>query len=283
MSSERADGTCGGGLLFVVSAPRAPARRRWSSGWCRSCPDLALSRSYTSRAGRGRAKPTASTIISLPATRFEDDGRGGRLPRVGGRLRQLLRHLRGRHRARARGRARPGARDRRPGRPAGADAVPGTVGVFVLPPSFAVLEQRLRGRSKDTEEAMQRRLRPRATRSPPSSSTTTWSSTTSSTPASSGCARSCWPSGRGCGRCERRPKRLCRRLSRDRRVNQRRVSVIDRSTTNAFEFVISPARAPGSCWRAARRGRRAATRWCELAQKEVREGKVAKVAGRAAE
>jgi guanylate kinase len=33
-----------------------------------------------------------------------------------------------------------------------------TVGIFVMPPSFAVLEQRLRGRSKDTEEAMQRRL-----------------------------------------------------------------------------------------------------------------------------
>jgi guanylate kinase len=31
--------------------------------------------------------------------------------------------------------------------------------VFVLPPSFEVLEQRLRGRSKDPEEAMQRRLR----------------------------------------------------------------------------------------------------------------------------
>jgi len=34
----------------------------------------------------------------------------------------------------------------------------GTIGVFVLPPSFDVLEQRLRGRSKDTEDAMQRRL-----------------------------------------------------------------------------------------------------------------------------
>jgi guanylate kinase len=33
-----------------------------------------------------------------------------------------------------------------------------TVGVFVLPPSFEVLEQRLRGRSKDPEAAMQRRL-----------------------------------------------------------------------------------------------------------------------------
>jgi guanylate kinase len=35
---------------------------------------------------------------------------------------------------------------------------PGTVGVFVLPPSFAIRERRLRGRSADTEEAMQRRL-----------------------------------------------------------------------------------------------------------------------------
>jgi len=30
--------------------------------------------------------------------------------------------------------------------------------VFVLPPSFAVLEQRLRGRSKDPEAAIRRRL-----------------------------------------------------------------------------------------------------------------------------
>ena len=36
------------------------------------------------------------------------------------------------------------------------------VGIFVLPPSFEVLEQRLRGRSKDSEEAMQRRLAGRA-------------------------------------------------------------------------------------------------------------------------
>jgi guanylate kinase len=33
-----------------------------------------------------------------------------------------------------------------------------TSAIFVMPPSFAVLEQRLRGRSKDSEAAIQRRL-----------------------------------------------------------------------------------------------------------------------------
>ena len=33
-----------------------------------------------------------------------------------------------------------------------------TIGVFVLPPTFAALEQRLRGRSKDSEEAIRKRL-----------------------------------------------------------------------------------------------------------------------------
>ena len=33
-----------------------------------------------------------------------------------------------------------------------------TTAIFVMPPSFEVLEQRLRGRSKDSEEAIQRRL-----------------------------------------------------------------------------------------------------------------------------
>ena len=35
---------------------------------------------------------------------------------------------------------------------------PGATSIFVMPPSFPVREQRLRGRSKDSEEAIQRRL-----------------------------------------------------------------------------------------------------------------------------
>lgn len=37
--------------------------------------------------------------------------------------------------------------------------VPEAVGVFVLPPSFAMLEERLRGRGTDSEESIARRLR----------------------------------------------------------------------------------------------------------------------------
>jgi guanylate kinase len=35
---------------------------------------------------------------------------------------------------------------------------PDVIGVFMLPPSFEVLEHRLRGRSQDTEDAIHRRL-----------------------------------------------------------------------------------------------------------------------------
>ncbi len=176
-------------------------------------PDLALSRSYTSRAVRpGETDGIDYNFITR--ARFEEMIAAERLPRVGGRLRQPLRHLRRGRRARA-GAGRDlvlvidvqGARQVRV-------RCPDTVGVFVLPPSFEVLEQRLRGRSKDSEEAMQRRLRPRATKSPRSSSTTTSSSTTSSTRASSGCARSCWRSGRGCGRCASPAERIVRVVQR---------------------------------------------------------------------
>ena len=158
-------------------------------------------RGPTRRGRAGRAKPTGWTIISLPAT-LRGDGRRRRVPRVGGRVRQPLRHRApARRRARLGGGRRPRARHRRAGRAAGArSGATDTVGVFVLPPSFEVLEQRLRGRSKDSEEAMQRRLRRRATKWRRSPNTTTSSSTTSSRRASIACAPSSSPSARGSAR-----------------------------------------------------------------------------------
>ncbi len=59
--------------------------------------------------------------------------------------------------------------------------------IFVMPPSADVLEQRLRGRSKDSEGDIQRRLAGRADRkSPRLPSTISSSSTTTSTPPLSG-------------------------------------------------------------------------------------------------
>ena len=48
-----------------------------------------------------------------------------------------------------------------------------SVGVFVLPPSYEVLEERLRNRSKDSEARFGAGSRSRAARSAPSPSTTT--------------------------------------------------------------------------------------------------------------
>ena len=54
-----------------------------------------------------------------------------------------------------------------------------TIGIFVLPPSAAVLEQRLRGRSKDSDEQIRRRLEVARARWTSTRSTSTSSSTTS--------------------------------------------------------------------------------------------------------
>ena len=120
-------------------------------------PDLALSRSYTSRAARpGEADGVDYNFVSR--ARFEEmihaeeflewaDVFGNLYGTcatdverqiAGGRDMVLVIDVQGARQVRHR--------------------YKDTVGIFVLPPSFEVLEQRLRGRSKDPEEAMQRRL-----------------------------------------------------------------------------------------------------------------------------
>jgi guanylate kinase len=146
------------GQLFVVSAPSGTGKTTVVERLVQVVPDLALSRSYTSRAMRpGEHDGVDYNFVTR--SRFEDMVAAGEFLEwadVFGNLygtcaTDCEQHL-------ARGcdlilvidvqgarQVRTRCRD--------------TVGVFVLPPSFAVLEQRLRGRSKDPEEAMQRRLR----------------------------------------------------------------------------------------------------------------------------
>jgi guanylate kinase len=145
------------GLLFVVSAPSGTGKTTVVERLVQVVPDLSLSRSYTSRAARpGEVNGIDYNFITR--ARFEEMMAGNAFLESA----EVFGNLYG-----------TGAVDAEADLAAGRDLVlvidvqgarqvrtrwPGTVGVFVLPPSFAVLERRLRGRSADTEDAMQRRL-----------------------------------------------------------------------------------------------------------------------------
>jgi guanylate kinase len=145
------------GLLFVVSAPSGTGKTTVVERLVQRVPDLALSRSYTSRRARG-GETDGVDYNFIARARFEQmiaedaflewaDVFGNLYGTCAGDAEREL----------AVGRDLvlvidvQGARQVRIRRPE-------TVGIFVLPPSYHVLEQRLRGRSKDTEDAMQRRL-----------------------------------------------------------------------------------------------------------------------------
>jgi guanylate kinase len=156
MSSETA-GPLRRGLLFVVSAPSGTGKTTVVERLVTVLPDLALSRSYTSRPARpGEIDGVDYNFVSR--ARFEEMMAADVLLEWA----EVFGNLYGTGAADA-------ERDLQRGRDLvqvidvqGARQVrqryPDTVGVFVMPPSCAVLEQRLRGRSKDTETAMQRRL-----------------------------------------------------------------------------------------------------------------------------
>jgi guanylate kinase len=145
------------GLLFVVSAPSGTGKTTVVEQLVRVVPDLALSRSYTSRPIRaGEADGIDYNFVTR--TRFEEMVEAdaflewadvfGNLYGTGaaeaehelaaGRDLVLVIDVQGARQVRLR--------------------CSDTVNVFVLPPSFAVLERRLRGRSNDSEDAIQRRL-----------------------------------------------------------------------------------------------------------------------------
>lgn len=147
----------GRGLLFIVSAPSGAGKTTLVERLVERVPDLARSRSYTSRAAR--ADEIASVDYNfITRSRFEDMvGRGEFLEHAdvfgnlyGTRAEDLERLL-------ASGRDVVLVIDVQGARQVRRQAAR-SVAVFVLPPSFAILESRLRGRSQDSEDAMQRRL-----------------------------------------------------------------------------------------------------------------------------
>jgi guanylate kinase len=151
------DGPARRGLLFVVSAPSGTGKTTVAERLVQVAPRLALSRSYTSRAirpgetdgidynfiTRSRFQEmveanafleSADVFGNYYGTCAEDAER----ELAAGRDLVLVIDVQGARQVRRR--------------------CPDTVGIFILPPSYDVLEQRLRGRSKDSEAAMQRRL-----------------------------------------------------------------------------------------------------------------------------
>jgi guanylate kinase len=145
------------GQLFVVSAPSGTGKTTVVERLVQRVPNLALSRSYTSRPARpGEVDGVDYNFVTR--ARFEEMIAAEDFLEwadVFGNLYGTCASESTRELARGVDLVLvidvQGARQVRLSRK-------DVVGVFVLPPSFEVLEQRLRGRSKDPEEAMQRRL-----------------------------------------------------------------------------------------------------------------------------
>jgi guanylate kinase len=157
MSSENAGRGAGRGLLFIVSAPSGAGKTTLVERLVEQVPHLKMSRSYTSRPARdGETDGVDYNFVSRE--RFEAMVAAGEFlecAEVFGNLYgtcaadterllaagidvMLVIDVQGARLVRSRGIE--------------------TTAIFVMPPSMAILEQRLRGRSKDSEEAIQRRL-----------------------------------------------------------------------------------------------------------------------------
>jgi guanylate kinase len=155
--AARPDRNEGRGLLFIVSAPSGAGKTTLVERLVEQVPGLRMSRSYTSRAARdGEHDGVDYNFVTRP--QFEEMIAGDRFLEwadVFGNLYGtcwadterilesghdvvLVIDVQGARKVRRRGIE--------------------TTAVFVMPPSFQVLEQRLRGRSKDSEDAIQRRL-----------------------------------------------------------------------------------------------------------------------------
>lgn len=150
MSSKR-------GLLFVISAPSGTGKTTLVERLVQILPNLRMSRSYTSRASRaGEREGVDYHFISrmsfeamIAANAFLEwaDVFGNYYGTAAADVERMLSQgqdvvlvidVQGARQVRQRG--------------------TDHTAVFVMPPTFPVLEKRLRGRSTDTEEALQRRL-----------------------------------------------------------------------------------------------------------------------------
>lgn len=147
----------GRGLLFIVSAPSGAGKTTLVERLVEQTPHLKMSRSYTSRTAReGETDGVDYNFVTRSA--FEAMVSSGQFLEWA----EVFGNLYGTAAADTEALLALGhdvvlvidVQGARKVRAAGMD----TITVFVMPPSMAVLEQRLRGRSKDSEAEIQRRL-----------------------------------------------------------------------------------------------------------------------------
>jgi guanylate kinase len=144
-------------LLFIVSAPSGTGKTTVVERLVKVMDRLKLSRSYTSRAPRGdEADGVDYNFVSR--ARFESMIANGEFLEHA----DVFGNLYGTHAGDTTRCLESGddvvlVIDVQGARKVRAAGLP-HVAVFVLPPSYEVLEKRLRGRSKDTDEAMRKRL-----------------------------------------------------------------------------------------------------------------------------
>jgi guanylate kinase len=145
------------GLLFIISAPSGAGKTTLAEQLAALVPHLRLSRSYTSRPARS-GETDGVDYNFVTRERFEEMAKAGEFLEWA----DVFGNLYGTR-----------ATDTRTLLDEGYDVVLvidvqgartvrrsgiTTTAIFVMPPSFDILERRLRGRSKDSETAMQRRL-----------------------------------------------------------------------------------------------------------------------------
>jgi guanylate kinase len=145
------------GLLFIVSAPSGTGKTTLVERLVGEVPRLTMSRSYTSRPARA-GETDGVDYNFVTRNRFEEMVATGDFLEWA----EVFGNLYGTcasdtERLLASGEDVVLVIDVQGARQVREKGVPAT-SIFVMPPSLAVLEQRLRGRSKDSDAAIQRRL-----------------------------------------------------------------------------------------------------------------------------
>ena len=148
----------GRGILFIVSAPSGSGKTTLVERLVQIVSALRKSRSYTSRPARGGehdgvdynfiTREQFEAMIASRAFLEWADVFGNYYGTSAAEIEDCL----------ASGEDAVLVIDVQGARQVRERVVEGTVGIFVLPPSAEILEERLRGRSKDSEEQIRRRL-----------------------------------------------------------------------------------------------------------------------------